>query len=272
MSGEHKDSLERESAFHDKWADSEDVYSIDVYQLFESITAMENKFIASHMGRLENRRILDIGCGLGESAVYFALKGAKVTAIDISPHMIHFAQKLAQRYNVNIEFITSSTGELHFEDKHFDFIYCANLIHHLPISERLTFIQNVHRLLRNGGWFYSWDPLKYNPAIKVYRKIAHKVRSSDETPLDFLILKDFKEVFSQAYHKEFWFTTLILFLKYFFMNRYNPNEVRYWKKIYKERSEDIGWWFYAFAKVDNICLKLPLLNRLAWNILIYAQK
>lgn len=59
--------LGREVIFHDKWANLENINNIDVYKLFESITVVENKFIISHIGTLKDKKILDIGCGLGES-------------------------------------------------------------------------------------------------------------------------------------------------------------------------------------------------------------
>lgn len=269
---QNKNQFRKEALFHDKWANSENVNDINVYNLFKSITAMENKFIVSHMGKLKNKKILDIGCGLGESAVYFALNGAEVTAADISPQMVGFAKELAKRYKVTIEFIVSSAEELNFKDESFDFIYCANLIHHIPVSDRPAFIKKIHKFFKKDGWFYSWDPLRYNPVINVYRKVANKVRSQEETPLDFSILKDFKRLFSRVHHKEFWLTTLVLFLKYYFVNRHDPNKIRYWKMIYREKPEDIGWWFNKFKKIDDVLLKLPLLKKLAWNILIYAQK
>lgn len=251
-SSQNKNQFIKEAFFHDKWADSENVDDIDVCRPFESITAMENGFIISHMGELNNKKILDIGFGLGESAVYFALNGAEIIAADISPRIAHFAKELAKRYKVTIKFIISAAEELNFEDESFDFIYCANLIHHLPISDRPVFIKKMHGFLKKEGWLYSWDPLTYNPIINLYRKMANKVRTSDESPLGFSILDDFKRVFPKVSHREYWFTTLILFLKYYLINKYSPNEIRYWKRIYGERKEDIGWWFNKFKRIDEV--------------------
>jgi ubiquinone/menaquinone biosynthesis C-methylase UbiE len=264
--------FQRETTFHDNWAISERIANIDVYQLFEGVTAMENQFIISHIGTLKGKKILDVGCGLGESAVYFALKGAEVTAVDISPKMIFFAKKLAKEYETTINFIVSPAEALKFDRESFDIVYCANLLHHLPIDDRTKFIKEMREVLKREGWFYSWDPLVYNPAIKIYRKMANELHSKDEIPLDFRILKDFKRIFSQTNHKEFWLLTLILFLKYYFINRYDPNKIRYWKEIYKEKPENINWWFGRLRKIDNILLRMPCAKRLAWNTVIYAQK
>jgi len=264
--------FKREALFHDNWALSEDIDEIIISGFFENITALENKFILSHIGSFKDKRVLDIGCGLGESSVYFAKKGAKVTAIDISLGMINKAEEMARRENVVINFIVSPIEDLSLELESFDIIYCANLVHHLPIKSLPRFIEKVYSFLKKGGWFYSWDPLVYNPIIKIYRRVAKDVRSADETPLNFKVLKLFRKKFTKVYHKEFWLFTLTLFLKYYFINRYDPNKIRYWKQIYKEKPKEIGWWFGKLKKGDDILLKVPFLRRLAWNIVIYAQK
>ena len=264
--------FKREALFHDNWAISEDVDEVIISGFFENITSLENRFILSHIGSLKNKKVLDIGCGLGESSIYFASKGARVTAIDISSEMINKAKVMAKRENVAIDFIASPVENLSLELESFDIVYCANLIHHLPVEGLSIFIEKIHSFLKKGGWFYSWDPLIYNPIIKIYRKVATEVRSADETPLNFKVLKLFRKKFTKVYHKEFWLLTLTLFLKYYLINRYNPNTIRYWKQIYKEKPEEIGWWFGRLEKCDGILLKIPFLRRLAWNIVIYAQK
>jgi len=264
--------FKREALFHDNWAISEDIDKIIISGFFENVTSLENKFILSHISSLKNKKVLDIGCGLGESSVYFAKKGARVTAVDISSEMINNAKELTRRENVTVNFVTSPIEDLDLELESFDIIYCANLIHHLPIESLPRFIEKVNSFLKKGGWFYSWDPLVYNPMIKIYRRVAKEVRSADEVPLNFKILKLFRKKFTKVYHKEFWLLTLTLFLKYYFINRYNPNKIRYWKQIYKEKPEKIGWWFNKLEKGDEILLKIPFLRRFAWNIVIYAQK
>ena len=106
-----KDSLaihDKESAFHDLWALSTPLEQIAVHEAFEAPTAVENRAILAAMGDLAGKRLLDVGCGLGESSVYFALRGALVTAVDLSPGMVECAVKLGRVHGVEIEGITQS--------------------------------------------------------------------------------------------------------------------------------------------------------------------
>src|ERR1035438_6621178 len=87
---------QRETEFHDSWARSTDLRSVGVREAFEAPTAMENQFILKQIGPLAGKRLLEIGAGLGESSVYFALQGAQVTTTDISPGMVEIAVRLGE--------------------------------------------------------------------------------------------------------------------------------------------------------------------------------
>lgn len=48
--------------------------------------------------------VLDLGCGPGLYATYFAHAGARVTGIDISKRSIEYARKVARRASMNVEY------------------------------------------------------------------------------------------------------------------------------------------------------------------------
>jgi hypothetical protein len=130
----------------------------------------------------------------------------------------------------------------------------------------------MHKSLKKGGVLVTWDPLKYNPIINVYRRMAMEVRTIDEKPVGFDILKLYRKYFSQVEHREFWFTTLWLFLYYYLVRRLDPNKVRYWKHIFKEKKSRIGWWFMPLKALDTLLLKLPGFRHMAWAIITVAKK
>jgi len=259
----------REAEFHDQWAKILPPDQIRVREVFESPTAMENRFILEQMGDLTGLRLLDIGAGLGESSVYFALHGAKVTTIDLSPEMVRCAIELAHFHDVEIEGMVSAGESLGVPDGQFDIVYIANTIHHVTDKRRL--FEQVHRTLKPGGRFFSIDPLAYNPVIGVYRRMATKVRTEDEAPLTFADVALAGQFFTDVRHREFWIATLALFLKYYFVDRVHPNADRYWKRIFAERGASL-WWWYPLREVDRILTRLPLIRRLAWNTVIWGRK
>ena len=259
----------REIAFHDAWARSTDLDSRAVKACFEAPTAMENHFIVREMGPLVGKHILDVGSGLGESSVYFALQGARVTTTDISPEMVSTALDLGKRYGVELEGIVSSGEDLHVPSEAYDIVYVANTIHH--VADRAALLDQIRRALNPGGRFFSIDPIAYNPAIQVYRALATEVRTPDETPLRAADVRLVKKYFANVRHREFWCLTLALFFKYYLIDRVHPNEDRYWKRILRETPETLRWWLPLRA-VDSVLTRLPLLRWLCWNIVIWGEK
>src|SRR4051812_25893803 len=173
----------KELRFHDAWASATDTDKIDVRAAFEAPTAMENQFILQLLGPLQGKRILDVGAGLGESSVYFALRGANVTCTDLSPAMLDCAARLAHRHGVALTTVMSSGENLGVPSNEFDMVYVANVIHH--VTDKATLFGQLHRALKPGGMFVSIDPLAYNPVIELYRHMATEVRTEDEAPLTF---------------------------------------------------------------------------------------
>ena len=260
---------QREAAFHDAWAGNTPIDDVLVRECFEAPTALENRFILSRIGDLRGKRLLDIGAGLGESSVYFALQGAHVTMTDISPGMVQTGRELARRFGVEVEGIVSEAETLGAAAETFDFVYIANTIHH--VGDRDALFQKIHRALKPGGLFFSYDPLAYNPAINVYRRIATEVRTEDEAPLTRADLRLARKYFPNVQHREFWISTLLLFVKYYAVDRVHPNHDRYWKRILRETPESLRWWMHLRA-IDAALTRLPLMRWLAWNMVMWGEK
>ena len=264
-SGIYKD----EADFFNRWAQSVRVEDIRVHEAFDAPTAPENRFILRRMGDLKGRRLLDVGAGLGESSVYFALQGAAVTATDISPGMVDFAKRLARHHGTSISGVVCPAEHLDVPDASFDLVYVANSIHHMPDKDR--FFQEVRRVLKPGGRFFSWDPLAYNPVINVYRHIATEVRTDNEAPLRVCDLERVRKYFDRVGHREFWIATLALFIKYYLLDRVHPNQDRYWKRIFKETPRSLWWWYPLFL-LDALLTRLPGIRFLAWNMVMWGER
>jgi len=264
-----QDLLKKEEAFHDNWANIIDIDEVKVDECFEACTAAENKIILKRLGDIEGKKILDLGCGAGEAAVYFAKKGAEVTAVDISRGMLDVVQKVATKHGVYVNTNKASSYETGFRENTFDIVYTANLLHHVDIERTLS---EINRVLREGGVFVSWDPLAYNPIINIYRKIAKTLRTQDEHPIKMKDLQIFRKYFSRIEINTTWFFTLLIFIKYFFFDRIDPNKVRYWKKVITEHKR-LEKLYCRLEKIDYKFLKIfPFMKRYCWNIVIFAFK
>jgi len=263
------DSYAAEENFHDEWARSIHIDRVMVDELFDVSTAPENRFIIQNLGRLKGKKVLDLGCGGGEASVYFAQKGALVTAMDISSEMLNVVKKLAQKYNVTVLTSKCSSDAIDTEDEIFDIIYTANLLHHVNIKATL---KEVHRVLKTGGIFASWDPLAHNPIINIYRKLAVDVRTEDEHPLRMRDLMLFHQHFSEVQIHMTWFFSLWIFIKFYLFERVDPNKERYWKKILVEHDR-LQRTYCFLEKLDHGFLDIfPFMKRFCWNVTVIAKK
>jgi 2-polyprenyl-3-methyl-5-hydroxy-6-metoxy-1,4-benzoquinol methylase len=260
---------QREAAFHDEWAESTPLEEIRVRESFEAPTALENQFILTRVGSLQGKRLLDIGAGLGESSVYFALQGARVTTTDISATMVETAKALGRKYGVELEGIVGSAEDLKVPSGEYDIVYAANLIHH--VADRAKLFEHIKRALKPRGVFFAWDPLAYNPVINIYRTMATEVRTQDERPLTIRDIELARRYFPGLHHREFWIASLLLFVKYFLKDRIHPNEHRYWKRILRENRESLGWWM-PLRYLDRVLTRVPGVHWLAWNVVMWGEK
>src|SRR5262245_66255568 len=127
MTGDDKhqqfDIIERERSFHDEWAKTVDPRNVLVFQSFTASTAPENRWLREQMGEIRGKRLLELGSGCGEGAVYFAYHGADVVATDVSPGMLEVVKEVAAMHGVTLETISSSAEDLAaFPSNSFDIV------------------------------------------------------------------------------------------------------------------------------------------------------
>lgn len=257
-----------EEIFHDGWAASVDVTKINVRQMNEACTAPEMRYIRRALGDLRGRTLLDVGCGLGEASVYFAILGADVTATDISPGMCDTARRLATANKVAISTHVSAAEDLGLADAvKFDVIYTGNTLHHVDLAATMP---RLLKHLKPNGTFVSWDPLVYNPVINIYRRRAMQVRTEDEHPLRLADIRAVRGHFQTSHTRWFWLSTLLIFCAMAVVQRRDPNQERYWKKVIEE-ADRWAWLYHPLEVLDKILLLIPFLRPLCWNVVIVGQ-
>ncbi len=261
--------FDREEQFHDEWGGVIDPDQVPVIETFEACTAPENRYITEWLGNVRGLRVLDLGCGAGEAAVYFALRGADVTAVDLSAGMLEVTRRVADRYGVTIRCRRQNAERLEFDANTFDVVYAANLLHHVDLDTCLT---EVGRVLRPDGRFVSWDPLRHNPIINIYRRMAAPVRTEDETPLDIRDTESFRRHFHDVEHRCFWLAGLWIFMRFFLVDRVHPSKDRYWKKIITDADRLRGTYHRLAALDDFLIRRMPWLQRMCWNLAVCAGR
>jgi SAM-dependent methyltransferase len=134
-------------------------------------------------GRIPGRgtRLIDLGCGEGENAIYFARLGYQVTGVDASPTAIDTASRLAGEQGVTVTFgVADVLGLAGIEEAAFDIATDIGLLHMLVRDEhRRWYLESVRRVLRPGGAFFLFN--------RVSRRDV-KVRDEDALILRYVTL------------------------------------------------------------------------------------
>ncbi|HEY3412525.1 MAG TPA: class I SAM-dependent methyltransferase [Armatimonadota bacterium] len=267
--GRQADRLRVEEHFHDEWALHLKPEEVLVDESWSAATCPEHRWIRTQLGDVAGLRILDLGCGAGEAAVWFAKQGAHVTACDLSSEFLNLVSQVAALHHVDVELHRADADSLLLPEGSFDVVYAGNLLHHVDVRTTLRRISDV---LKPGGVLVSWDPLAHNPVINAYRRLANGVRTPGEHPLKLSDLRLFDEFFAEVRTEFFWLTTLALFLRFFAIERVHPSAQRYWKKIITEH-ERLTPQYNRLEKVDSVLLKwCPWLKRYCWNVAVIARK
>ncbi len=117
--------------------------------------------------RWQNKRVLEIGCGIGTDTMNFARSGALVTAVDLSEKSLEMARTRAKVFGLaeRIRFFHGSAEQLArlVPPEPFDLVYSFGVIHHTPHPERV--------LAQLKNYVHSGSTVK----IMVYHRYSWKV-------------------------------------------------------------------------------------------------
>jgi len=100
---------------------------------------------------VEGSRILELGCGVGIDAGYFALKGHDVVATDFSEVAIEKNQELLGGVD-NLEFKVLDIREpFPFGNEEFASVYAMLSLHYFPDRITKTIFEEIYRVLEPKG-------------------------------------------------------------------------------------------------------------------------
>ncbi|GIO30956.1 MULTISPECIES: methyltransferase domain-containing protein [Paenibacillus] len=95
-------------------------------------------------------KLLDIGCGEGKDAVFFARNGYDVTAFDITDAGIEKTKRLAEQAGVNVNVLKADVLDFRL-DSHFDVLFSSGVLHYIKPELRDEIFGNYKRFTRPNG-------------------------------------------------------------------------------------------------------------------------
>jgi SAM-dependent methyltransferase len=122
-------------------------------------------------------RGLDIGCGEGANTRALARRGARMTALDVSPTFLRHAREAERGEPLGIRFVRADAACLPFAGEAFDFVSAFMSLMDMP--DHAAVLTEAHRVLRFGGFlqFSILHPCFAPPHRRVLREPDGRTRA-----------------------------------------------------------------------------------------------
>lgn len=135
---------------------------------------------------LDNKSLLDAGCGTGFFLSLAAEKGATVTGTDLSESQL----KVAERYLPSATYIAASTEALPFEDASFDYVCANNSVQFCSNPDKA--LAEIYRVLKPGGRaiITLWDEPQQSDAFVYFKEFYAITGQPAETSIPFNLSKE----------------------------------------------------------------------------------
>jgi cyclopropane fatty-acyl-phospholipid synthase-like methyltransferase len=120
--------------------------------------------------------VLDIGCGTGEHALFFAAEGHEVWGIDSAPLAIQKANEKAAVRGLHVHFLVMNALDLARLNRTFDTVTDSGLFHTLSDKDRPVFVDSLAAILSPAGKYFmlcfsELEPAGYGPRRITKREI-----------------------------------------------------------------------------------------------------
>lgn len=99
--------------------------------------------------KFKDKKVLEIGVGLGADHQMFATGGALLTGIDLTERAIEHTRQRFQAFGLNSGLRVADAEHLPFDNDTFDLVYSWGVLHHSPNTQQA--INEVYRVVRPGG-------------------------------------------------------------------------------------------------------------------------
>ncbi len=133
-------------------------------------------------------RVLDLACGTGTLTVLIKTVApqAEVIGIDGDPKILKLARKKARAGNFGIQFDEGMSFDLPYQNGSFDRVVSSLFFHHLTRENKLKTLNEVKRVLKQGGEFHVADwGLPANPLMRFSSRLIQLLDGLETTADNF---------------------------------------------------------------------------------------
>jgi SAM-dependent methyltransferase len=163
------------------------------------------------LDHIKDKRVLEIGCGMGYHTELLLRAGARLTSVDISPTSVMATTKRLALKGLSGDVREMDAETLAFADGEFDMVWSWGVIHHSARTGRA--LREIHRVLKPGGetrlMVYNLEGMQaYISMMRRYMFGFWRGRSLDE-----LLWRDTDGFTARYYTRDGWADLLSTFFE-----------------------------------------------------------
>ena len=98
----------------------------------------------------EDQPLIELGCGEGRDAIFFARNGYRVTGFDFSAEGVRKSIAWAEELNLSIDFFQADIIAYRLE-KSYDVVFASGALHYIPQNSRAEIITHYKQFTNPGG-------------------------------------------------------------------------------------------------------------------------
>jgi SAM-dependent methyltransferase len=140
------------------------------------------------LGPVEGLRVLELGCGTGDLTLELLRRGARLTALDLSPASVELTAARARlhRPGADLRALAAPVERTGLEDGGFDLAVGKWILHHVRVGPAAA---ELERVLRPGARAAFFENQDRNPLLRFARRRlvrlpgVHQVGTADERAL-----------------------------------------------------------------------------------------
>jgi ubiquinone/menaquinone biosynthesis C-methylase UbiE len=154
-------NIEQEAQFFDQFEGEHGEYDVLAERSYRRIVAVLEERTHPQPGM----RCVDLGCGTGAFTRRLTELKLALTGVDISPRSIERARVLG-----GAEYVVGNICRCPLPAADYDMAVMSGVLHHIcERAMRVESLREAFRLLKAGGYFFSYDPNARSPSMFLYR-------------------------------------------------------------------------------------------------------
>jgi len=121
---------------------------------------------ALHLNRHRQRRVYDLGCGIGRNFLFLVETGFDVSGSDYSLDAVNEVNRRLEHMKYPRRVKHESMVEISEPDESYDAVIAYNVVYHSSVADMKKALNHIYRILKHGGSLLITFQSKRSPSYR----------------------------------------------------------------------------------------------------------